>query len=155
MGKYSVSNKLAGTQQALNATPKTIVSLHAVTAGLRRIKIKEIIVGCDGTPANNAITIDVVRTTAAGTATAATPNPLNPADPAAQTVANVNHTVEPTVTAASALLSIAMNQQATVRWVADVDEDLVGPATNLAGLAIRASSPSYTGTVVVTVVFEE
>lgn len=155
MPRYSVSNILAGTQQALAPTAKTILSLHTVTGSLRRLRIKEIVVGLDGSPANNAVIVDVVRTTAAGTATAATPNPLDPADPPALGVANVNHTVEPTVIAGSSILTVAMNQQATLRWVAPDSGDFVSPAVNLNGLAVRLRSPSYTGTAVVTVVFEE
>lgn len=155
MPKYSVSNLLAGTQQAISSSYKTLVEIHPATGALRRGKIKEIIIGFDGTPANNAITVDVSRTTGAGTATAATPQALDPADPAALLVAGVNHTVEPTVTAGSSLLNIAVNQQATVRWLADQGEELVMPATNLAGICIRVKSASYTGTAVCTVVFEE
>ena len=146
MPLYSVSNTLAGTQQAISAAYKTLVSLTAATTGLRRGKISDISLGTNGTPADNAMEYDISRQTAAGTATAATPNPVDPADGVSSTVAALNATAEPTVTATSSVFQIAVNQRATYRWVASPGSELVWPATNLAGLAVRAKSAAYTGT---------
>jgi hypothetical protein len=147
MSGYAASNLLGGTQQAITTTFKTLLNLSAANAVLlRRAFVFEFVFGVDGTPADNVMTWDVSRTTAVGTATAVTPNPLQSADGAALTVANANHTAEPTVTANSSLWAAGINQRATHRWVAFPGQELVIPATNVNGLAFRAKSPGYTGT---------
>ena len=155
MARYSGSNELAGTRQAMAATYKTLMVLAAATATLTRAMVGDITVGINGTPADNVMEFDVSRTTANGTGTAATPVPLDPALRAAGTTLTVNQTAEPTVTAASSLLQFGMNQRATYRWVAAPGSELLIPATNAAGLAIRAKSPAYTGTATAVALFEE
>ena len=151
MANYGVSNLQAGTQQNLSSSYKTLASLHAVTATLKRAFIYEFDIGIDGAPNSTDCSIDwdVSRTSAAGTATSATPNPLDPADAASGIVGNVNHTVEPTVTAASTLWSLGANQRASYRWIARDDRSALWiPATNVAGLALRAKSATYASTAV-------
>lgn len=148
MPNFSVNNLLGGTQQALSSSFKTIIALTAQTSGLKRGKVYDFMFGQDGTPADNAVTWDISRQTAAGTATAATPNPLDSADGVAATVGAINATAEGTITATSSVFSLAVNQRASYRWVAAPGSELVFPATNLAGLALRAKSAAYTGTVV-------
>lgn len=155
MANYSTNNRLAGTQQNLTTTFKTLMALTAQTTGLRRFRIYELDFGADGTPADNALVLDVSRQTAAGTSTAATPNLLDPGDPAAATVGAVNFTAEGTITAASSLLSVELNQRTTYRWVAAPGSELVAPATNLAGFAIRALSPVYASTALATAMHSE
>lgn len=158
MAIYSTNNRLAGTQQALTTTFKTLVALTAATATLRRGQLWEIDVGADAAPnaTDCPITWDISRQTAAGTSTAATPNPVNPADAASDAVGSVNFTAEGTITAASSLLSLALNQRASQRWVAKDDRQaLVWPATNLSGLAVRALSPTYTGVALATAFHED
>lgn len=158
MALYSANNRLAGTQQALTTTFKTQMSLTAATATLRRAWIYEWEVGADGAPnaTDCAIVYDWSRQTAAGTSTSATPNPLDSADTAAGTVATVNFTAEGTITAASSLMSVALNQRNSQRWIArDEKSALIIPATNAAGIAARALSPTYASTVVVTEMFAE
>jgi len=151
MGAYSVNNRLGGTQQNLSTSYKTIVALTAATATLRRAHIYDIMMGAEGAPnaTDCAIVYDVSRQTAAPTATAATPNALNPADAASDTVAAVNATIEGTITAASSVLTISLNQRASQRWVAAPGSELIIPATNLAGFALRALSATFASTVVV------
>lgn len=160
MALYSSNNRLAGTQQALTTTFKTQMSLTAATgaATLKRGWIYEWEVGADGAPnaTDCAIVYDWSRQTAAGTSTSATPNPLDSADTAAGLVCTVNFTAEPTITAASSLASIALNQRNSQRWIArDEKSAMIIPATNLAGIAARALSPTYASTVVVTEMFAE
>ena len=59
------------------------------------------------------------------------------------------------MTAASNLLPAAVNQRATRRWVPTPGKELVIPATNLAGIALRAKSSGYTGFANVTAMFNE
>src|SRR5262245_46077189 len=157
MATYTAHGRLGGTQQANTTTFKTQTSLHVVTANLRRASLSEIMVGAVAAPnaTNCNITWDVSRTTAAGTATAVTPTAADPADAASDVVANVNHTAEPTVTAASSLWSIALNQRASQRWVAKDGSELIIPATNLAGLASRSLSPTFASTTLITLIFSD
>lgn len=160
MALYSINNRLAGTQQALTTTFKTQMALTAATgaATLKRGWIYEWEVGADGTPnaTDCAIVYDWSRQTAAGSSTSATPNPLDSADTAAGLVGTVNFTAEGTITAASSLMSVALNQRNSQRWIArDEKSAMIIPATNLAGIAARALSPTYTSTVVVTEMFAE
>jgi hypothetical protein len=156
MAIYTVNNLVGGgTQQAIASTYKTQINLSAATATLTVFAINDIEFGTAGTPADNYMEYDVSRTTAIGTGTAATPLPVNPLSRASGTVATVCHTAEPTVTANSSLLYIPCNQRASYRWVAVPGSELVGAATNLYGIAIRASSAAYTGKVGATVYWTE
>jgi len=157
MAKYSASNQLGGTAQNLSTAYKTILSLRAITATLRRAWLYELLFGADGLPnaTDCAIVYDVSRQTVDGTATAVTPVALDPADAASGSQTDVNYTAEGTITAASSLLAVSLNQRASQRWVAAPGSELVVPATNDAGLAVRAKSSTYTSTVVVPALFWE
>lgn len=155
MPNYAASNLLGGTQQNLSTSFKTLVALTAATATLKRGRIYDLLVGTDGTPADNACRFDISRQTAAGTSTSITPNALDPADVAAGTVGSANFTAEGTITANSSVLQLGLNQRASYRWVAAPGGELVWPATNLAGLAIRANSPGYTSTATAQAYFNE
>jgi hypothetical protein len=125
------------------------------TTALRRLKVYDILVGTNGTPADNYMEWDVSRQTANGTATAITPNPLDPADAAAVGVANANYTAEGTITASSSLFYVGVNQRASYRWVAAPGSELIAPATNLNGFAGRTRSGGYTGTATMKMLVEE
>ncbi len=155
MALYSASNINAGTQQAMAAAYKTLIALTAATATLRRFKIYDVIFGTNGAPLDNYMEADISRQTAAGTSTALTPVPLDPGDTAAGTVGAANFTVEGTITAASSQLYFGYNQRASFRWVAAPGSELVAPATNLAGFAIRQRSGGYVGTATATVWISE
>ncbi|WP_420131326.1 hypothetical protein [Rhodopseudomonas sp.] len=150
MSGYAASNLLGGSQQAISTNFKTLLAVMAAAAtSLQRGKIVEVTFGTDGTPADQAMTFDVSRITADGTASAVTPNKLDPADGAFLGAVTANHTAEPTVTANSGVLSFGVNQRATTRWVAFPGQELVYPATANNGFAFRAKSPGYTGTAIV------
>jgi hypothetical protein len=156
MARYSASNELAGTRQNMTSSYKTLLLLTAATATLTRSLLYDVTVGTNGVPADNALEFDISRTTTAlGTGTTATANALDTTIRAGGTVATVNHTAEPTVTAASSLLQFGMNQRASYRWVAAPNSELVIPAVNLAGLAVRSKSAAYTSTVTAAGLFEE
>jgi hypothetical protein len=150
MPGYAASNLLAGTQQAMTTTFKTLLDLVASSGtSLQRFKVHEFVFGTDGTPADNSYTFDVSRCTDEGTGTTVTPNKLDLADGAFLGLGKANHTVEPTVTATSSLWSSGFNQRASHRFVAFPGQELVAPATNVAGFVFRFKSPSYTGTATV------
>lgn len=156
MANYSANNINAGaTQQSIAATYKTLLALTAQTTSLRRFKIYDVLFGTNGVPSDNFMEYDISRQTAAGTSTASTPNPLDPADAAAFTVGSANFTAEGTITAASSVFYVGINQRASMRWVAAPGSELVAPATNLAGFAFRARSGAYTSTATVTEMFAE
>lgn len=156
MAKYALSNTM-GSPSNLTTTYKTQWDITAATGAttLRRGWVYDVTFGTDGTPADNAVTYKIDRQTTTGTRTAATPAPLDAADAAALLTCGVVTTIEPTVTASTQLLEIAMNQRATYRWVAAPGGELVIPATNVAGLGGRAKSPAYASTCVAIVHFWE
>jgi hypothetical protein len=152
----STSSNGGGTRQATSSSYKTQEQLtSSSTTQARRGKVYDLLIGADGTPADNAIQWDISRCTTVGTGTATTPNPLDPADEAALIVCTSCLTVEPTVTANSSLFNLAINQRASYRWVANPGSELVIPATNLNGLAFRALSAGYTGTLTITALHAE
>lgn len=156
MANYSVSNTLAGSQQNLSSSYKTLVTITSSSATqARRGQIYDFTVGTDGTPADNALVFDISRQTAAATATSATPLALNPADAAFLGLSTVNATIEGTITSASSVWSAGINQRATYRWVAAPGSEFVYPATTANGFALRAKSAAYTSTAIGTVLFTE
>lgn len=96
--------------------PKTIVGLE--TAGTNfQAEIYEIQIGSRATPASQAQTYVVGRTTADGaTGSTPTPAPLNPDSVAALATARTAPGTEPTY-ASTFLWHLSLNQQASWRWV--------------------------------------
>jgi hypothetical protein len=142
MAKYSVNNGLGGTLQAITSTYKSLLSVTAATALLRRGKLYDVMFGTLGTPTDQTYEFDISRQTAVGTPTVVTPTALDPADVACGTVGNANMTAEPTVTASSSEFYLGINQRASYRWVAAPGSEILWPATNLAGLVMRTRSVS-------------
>lgn len=164
MANYSVSNLDATSpaQANMTTTYNTLVEIHAASGtALRRIGLYEFEFGIDAAPnaTDCSINWNITRTTAAGTAgSAAVPNPLDPADAAALTVAGVNHPngTPPTYTANSNLFDLGANQRASYRWIARDDKSALWvAATNLAGLGLRAKSATYASTAAATLFFQE
>jgi hypothetical protein len=151
MAKYGVSNFVNGSDQRQNLTTtfKTQIAVTAATGAttLRRGWIYDFSVGCDQTPADNAIGWCVDRQTSVGTGTTQIAPPLDFADAAALLVCTVDNTIEGIVTATTKLWEMGINQRAGYRWVAYPGGEFVVPATNVAGLGLRALSPAYTGKV--------
>jgi hypothetical protein len=143
MARYHVDNRFAGTQQAIGTGYKTQVSITALTATLCRGRAVALSYSPDAAPnaTDGNIVYCIQRQTAAGTATAATPNPLIPADVASRSGAFVNYTIEGTYTLP--IFCRTLNQRASQQWAAqDNDAMLYWPATNIAGLAALALSPA-------------
>lgn len=153
MARYAFNNLLAGSQQNLSSSYKTILYNVAATGAttLRRGWWDEFDFGQDGPPnaTDCSVNWSIDRTTADGTGTAATVAPTETNDAAALLTYKVNYTAEPTVTAATTLWATGVNQRQNGRWkVFDLAQALVVPATNLAGLVMRAKSATYASTVV-------
>ena len=141
----------------LNRTASTTLSLGTVTADStrpRRGKWYDLVFGSEATPADNAFQYIVQRCTAAGTSSAVTPSPLDPADAATEADSGENHTIEPTYTAGLVLLAVGLNQRATFRWVASPGGELVYPATAANGIGIQTPTSSAVA-ITATVMFVE
>lgn len=148
MANYSVNNSLGGTAQNLSSSYKSIITTTSSSATqARRGQIYDVMIGTDGTPADNAVVWDISRQTAAGTITSVTAVALNPADAPFLGLAAANATIEGTITATSSVFNIGVNQRASYRWVAAPGSELVYPATTANGFALRCKSASYTSTV--------
>lgn len=157
MARYHFDNRFAGSQQPMSSAYKTACAVWSSTATqARRGRCVGITVGADGAP--NATDCQIIwqvqRQTADGTSTAATPNPIVPADTASLQVAHVNYTAEGTYTLP--VWGRPLNQRASMQWMApDLDAAILWPATNLAGLAFMALSPTYTGNFLIVVEYED
>jgi hypothetical protein len=140
----------------LRRTASTTASVGTITADAtrpRRNKLYSLLVGSEATPADNAFLWRLRRVTAAGTSTAVTPQPLDPADAATETDAGENHSVEPTYTSNSELLVIPLNQKATFRWF-DPQRPFTAPATASNGFGL--DTPTATAVAVAAMAhFEE
>lgn len=180
MANFGVTNSTAigagATQQAVSATYKTLFAVGNSTAsttvvgagGLRRGKLYDILIGTNGTPADNFLEFDVARitfgTTPAGITTTLITSisslfGLDPADNAGfVNAAIINSTAEVGITVATEAWYVGINQRASYRWVAAPGSEIVWPAatsTSTNGIAIRTRSAAYTGTATVTALFQE
>ncbi len=151
MAKYAIT----GAQAAVSGSYKTVLGVFATSGSLRRGKVFDVLIGTNGTPADNYLQWDISRMTADGTGSAVTPNPLDPADVAALATAKSNYTAEPTITASSSLFNVGVNQRASYRWVAAPGSELLFPAAAGNGLALRALSGGYTGSATGDFMYEE
>lgn len=143
MPKYAV--KLARTASTTLAVG--VIQSTATTPG--RIKVYDLIVGSEASPADNVFLYTLDKVTAQGSlagGTAVTPQKLDEADRAALADAlDTNITTNPTI--GGRLLTIPLNQRATMRWVAPPGGELVSPATDNTGFALQ--TPTASGLVAV------
>jgi hypothetical protein len=141
-------SKYAAVCSQTNTVSSTVPMFNLVGAATRRLKVFELLFGCPATPADEASKFAIRRTTADGSPlTDFTPTKLDPADGASIARLDLTWTgaAEPTITANSDLLQIAINQRATFRWLAAPGSELIVPATAEAGLALIsdvATSPA-------------
>jgi len=135
-----------GGASVVASPTKTLVTITAGGANLKRSFWTDIYLSSDATPADNALLWKVQRYTAAGTLTAWTPVALDGGDTASDCTSAVGgSTVEPTYTASSLLFWLALNQRATHRAILDPNRPLVGPATASNGLGLYPVHASFTG----------
>lgn len=155
MADFAINNALGGSQQNISSTYKTILYVTAAAASPRRGKVYDILVGTNGTPADNYMEYDISRQTASGTASVITVNALDPADSNFTSLAAANATGEGTITANSSVFYVGVNQRASYRWVAAPGSELVFPATANNGFAQRTRSGGYTSTVTSAMLVQE
>lgn len=156
----TTARSLSGSPTAdlkLQRTANTGLSVGTLTCDTvtpRRNKVYELTFGSEAAPADNPYLWVVQRCTAFGTATALTPQPLDPADAAGLNDVNENQTVDATYTANQFLLEVPLNQRATFRWVAAPGSEMVTPATASNGVGIK--TPTATALVITaTIMYEE
>lgn len=120
---------ITGEQNVVGTDITALVCSQPVAA-LKRAKVYYVGASEEGTPADFMQGIQFTRTTAAGTDTAVTPNPLDPAAGASSlTACGENHTVEPTYTANSELFDQAIHMRSLLQyharnpWVIPVTND--------------------------------
>jgi len=123
------------------AAPATIIGITG--ASTVRPVLYDLIIGNATAVAAQALVVGVFLYTAAGTSTAVTPAPLMAGDVVAQCTAGQTHTVEPTYAGAS-LLTIALNAQASFRFVASPYGEIVGAATTSNGIGVKVTSSTAT-----------
>lgn len=142
-----------GNQATNTTTSKTMLVLTGSTTLI--FKIYDFMMGCDGTPADGVFVYEAQRTTAAGTSTSATPEPLDVTHAlVAEATAGVNHTAEPT-TAGSIMIAIPANARASYRWQAAPGGELWSSRAASNGFAFRSRSPALTLSTRCTVHHEE
>lgn len=180
MSNYGVANSTTGgAGAAQNACTSTYQSLIAVAAssgnmagppastGLRRGKIYDILIGTNGTPADNYIEFEMVRITA-GTSvvwvgsisSVSSGYALDQADLGFNAFVTINASAETNLAVtAGQPFYIGINQRASYRWVAAPGSEIVYPAVSSAtgsnGLALKARSGGYTSTVTGNILFQE
>jgi hypothetical protein len=171
MANYGIQNStsIGAAQVACTTTYITLASVSAssVTPSpaiqLRRGKVYDILIGTNGTPADNYMEWQVARLTAFSTTNAyagvcsSLSNQLDPADATMAAYAVVNSSIETdrTYTATNAPWYVGVNQRASYRWVAAPGSEIVWPATSSAGLGLRVKSGGYTGTATANILFSE
>lgn len=142
MARYGLNLK-----RTTASTTLALGIMQATATSPRRLKLYEMKIGSDGTPADQPFLFVVDRVTADGSlagGSAVTPQPLDPADAAAlfdaqDTAISTNPTI------GSRLWAIPLNQKATLLWQAMPGSELISPATNNNGLAIQ--TPTAGGSV--------
>jgi len=146
--------KFGVTMQRTASATLAVGSLTAAAASMRRAKVYDLIFGCEATANDFAFLWQVQRCTTAGTASAATMNSLDSADTLATTIVGGQvHTVDPTGT--TVLLSVAVNQRSTFRWVAGPYGELIIPATASNGIKIETPTAGALVAITACACFEE
>lgn len=180
MANYAIANStvngFGSSQAGMSASYKTICAVAASTqanvtqgSALRRGKLYDILIGTNGTPADNFMEFIIQRATlvtsgsawAGSLSSVSSALALDTADPNMGGFSAANSSNEGQVT----LLSVpnpwyeGLNQRASYRWVCNPGSEIVYPAVSSAtggnGLVLQARSGSYTGTVTGTIMVSE
>lgn len=129
------------TGQILKSVTSTTVGVGSVEmAGTptRRCKLLEFICGSDAASLGTAnFRWEFQRSTTGATGTSVTPKALDPGDAAMEntyTTVKSNLSANGTLTSGAIMMTIAMSEQATVRYVANPGGEIIIPATTSNGL---------------------
>ena len=135
----------------------TVPQAQIVATAAVRPKLYDLMLGSPSTPADQAASWCIRRSTTASTSgTAVTPTPIDPGDPASISTAMIAPSMSaPTLTAGAFLLQWAQNLRATFRWVAAPGKELVAPASANNGLTLMNTVMTGAFNVSFTLEFEE
>lgn len=152
-GRYTAP----GTHNTVGAGAKTIISIVQSATVRTRPIVRGVVLGFNGTPADNAFLSDLVRCdgTTAGTSTAAvTPSPHDPSDPASNLIAGEGYTAEPTATGVT-LEEFPQHQRTTVAFQWAEEDGYVLTGTASFKILLRTLHASYTGAVSGSIIYRE
>lgn len=147
--KYAISGENNHSSSLLD-----LVQITNVTT--RRARIYDIVLGTEGTMADEVATWVLDRFTTAPTDTTATPRALDFSAPAsAYTDCGENATVASVRSADTELLEIPLHFRAAFRWVAVPGGEIMMEVTATDGIAILATAPTTTPLARATMHFDE
>jgi len=178
MANFALANSTAigagNVQQSMATTYKSLVvfgnssntTANVGFAGNRRYKLYDILVGTNGTPADNPMEFDVALITFTSSLTGITGTlvssvssnfGVDPADVTFQAAMQINSTGEAGVTTAIERWYLGLNQRASYRWVCQPGSEIMTAVSGTVqnGLTLRARSATYTGTATGTVLASE
>jgi hypothetical protein len=178
VANYSIANTTNWAAQAATGSTYTAILAVAATSGaflnapsitgLKRGRIYDILIGTNGTPADNFVEFSVNRATVGSSpawvgpiSSVSSQTSLDLADGAfsAFAVANTSANSSTVFTLGLSVFYIGVNQRASYRWVAAPGSELVYPAVSSAtgsnGLLLSARSAGYTGGATGTILFSE
>lgn len=180
MAKYSVTNSTNYAAQPNTTTTYTPLIIVAASSGgmvnpptftgLRRGKLYDLLLGTNGTPADNAMELVIQRATVGTTvawvgsiSSGSSLFMLDSADGGFSGFVTVNASATSsgltTITLQQPLWYDGWNQRASYRWVCSPGSELVYPAissgTGSQGFVVATRSPGYIGTDTVTLWVEE
>lgn len=144
MKAYATSGQVNG------ASTKTIIAIRATAT--RRPKLLQVIIGCEGTPADNVAEFAIRRFTVDGTGTVGSVQQADLADGTPVVATQNNYTTEPTYIGGN-MFEISLNQRASVIWNAPLGAE---PSVTLGsgGIGIQAiAAPTLPYTI--SLVYEE
>lgn len=134
--------------QAVGHATLAVGALYEPASGMRRIKVYQLIVGCEAASGDTVTPWAVQRSTTAPTATVVTPSPHDPADPATGILAGETVTVNGTLTAGIFPLRVPLNQRSAFQWVAKTGKEIIVPATANNGLHFLTTNVATQGVLV-------
>ena len=178
MAKFSITNSTNYAAQPATTTTYTPLVVVAASSGsmvspptitgLRRGKVYDILLGTNGTPADNALEFIVQRATVGSStvwvgsvSSVSSQFALDPADAGFASFVTINATATSSTlfTLQQPLWYDGVNQRASYRWVCAPGSEMVIPAvssgTGSNGLVFGVRSVGYSGTVTMTVWYEE
>jgi hypothetical protein len=128
-------------------------------ATARRGKVYELLMGAASAPnaTDTPIQYDLSRVTSSGSGgTSYAPQGVDPADPTTTSAIAYITASGATVTAASTVFNVNLNQRNSQRWTAAQESQmLIYPATTSNGFVFRALSPAYGASVGTGLYFSE
>jgi hypothetical protein len=183
MALFSVANSTTPAGNAQQAMGSSYISIVAVIGGglssnytqagsragtAGRGRLYDILVGTNGTPADNFVEYEVARCTAGATvvwlgsvSSVSSAYTLDPADLGfyAQVILNASQGSSTNIVRNADAWYVGVNQRASYRWVAAPGSEIVYPANTSAtgnnALSLQARSAAYTGTVTGAVMVSE